>query len=72
MIEPYYSGIRRRYFIYAMMQLLQKPQFEFIEFLQKLKIQPLALQDCTDINQYILLIEEIYNYKRRDKVNLRF
>jgi hypothetical protein len=55
-----------------MMQLLQKPQFEFIEFLQKLKIQPLALQDCTDINQYILLIEEIYNYKRRDKVNLRF
>ena len=72
MIESYYAGIRRRYFIYAMMQLLQKPQFEFIEFLQKLKIQPLAMQDCTDINQYILLIEEIYNYKRRDKVNLRF
>lgn len=71
-IEQYYSGIRRRNFIYAMMQLFNKQQFEFTEFLQKLKIQPMALQDCTDINQYIILIEEIYNYKRRDKVNLRF
>jgi len=72
MIEPYYANIRRRYFIYAMMQLLEKPQFEFTEFLQKVRIQPLTLQDCKDTNQYILLIEEIYNYKRHNKVSLRF
>ena len=51
---------------------MQNENFEFTEFLQKIKIQPTALQDCNTVDQYKLLIEEIYNYKRRDKVNLRF
>lgn len=72
MIEPYYKSVRRRSFIYAMMSLFKNPNFEFIEFLQKLKIQPTALQDCTNQTNYKILIEEIYNYKRRDKVNLRY
>jgi hypothetical protein len=74
MIEPYYNakGIRRRTFIYTMVILMQNENFEFTEFLQKIKIQPTALQDCNTVDQYKLLIEEIYNYKRRDKVNLRF
>lgn len=72
MLKPYYAGYKRRSFIFALMQLVKKPQFEFLEFLQKIKIQPSALQDCINITQYILLIEDIYNYKRRDKVNLRF
>ncbi len=72
MIEPYYAGYKRRSFIFAMISLLKNPNFEFTEFLQKLKIQPTALQDCTTTNNYKVLIEEIYNYRRRDKVNLRF
>jgi hypothetical protein len=74
MIEPYYNakGIRRRTFIYTMVILMQNENFEFTEFLQKLKIQPTALQDCNTVDQYKLLIEEIYNYKRSRKINLRF
>lgn len=72
MIEPYYSGIRRRAFIYTMMSLFKNKNFEFTEFLQKLKIQPTALQDCTNVTNYKVLIEEIYNYRRREKVNLRY
>jgi hypothetical protein len=72
MIEPYYPGIRRRAFIYCMMSLFKNKNFEFTEFLQKLKLQPMALQDCTNVTNYKILIEEIYNYRRRDKVNLRF
>ena len=72
MIEPYYAGVRRRSFIYAMMSLFKNPNFEYTEFIQKLKLQPTALQDCTNINNYKTLIEEIYNYRRREKVNLRF
>lgn len=72
LIQPYYDGYKRRSFIYAMLGLLKNPNFEFTEFLQKLKLQPSALQHCTDVAQYTSLIEEIYNYKRRDKVNLRF
>jgi len=72
MIEPYYTGIRRRSFIYTMMTLFKNDNFEFTEFLQKLKLQPTALQDCTNATNYKILIEEIYNYRRREKVNLRY
>ena len=72
MIEPYYNGIRRRAFIYTMISLFKNKNFEFTEFLQKLKIQPTALQDCTNVTNYKVLIEEIYNYRRREKVNLRY
>jgi hypothetical protein len=72
LIEPYYDGVRRRSFIYAMLQLFKNENFEFTEFLQKLKTQPSALVDCTNTSQYVSLIEEIYNYRRRDKVNLRY
>jgi hypothetical protein len=72
LIEPYYIGFRRRSFIYAMLQLFKNENFEFTEFLQKLKLQPTALVDCATTNQYVALIEEVYNYRRRDKVNLRY
>jgi hypothetical protein len=72
MIEPYYKSVRRRSFIYTMMSLLKNPSFEFSEFMQKLKIQPTALRDCTNVTNYKVLIEEIYNYRRREKVNLRY
>ena len=67
-----YKGYKRRAFIYALLDLMDKEQFEFTEFLQKVKLQPSALTDCKDREQYISLIEEIYNYKRRMKVNLRY
>jgi hypothetical protein len=55
-----------------MIQLMRKPQFEFTEFIAKLRLQPSALFDCQTTAQYVSLIEEIYNYRRRDKVNLRY
>lgn len=72
MIEPYYSGYKRRSFIWTMLQLLKNKNFIFTEFLQKLKCQPTALVDCSGTNQYLSLIEEIYNYRRREKINLRY
>ncbi len=72
MIAPYYEGVKRRTFIFTMIALLQNKNFEFTEFLQKLKLQPTALQDCTTVENYKVLIEEIYNYRRREKINLRY
>lgn len=72
MIEPYYKGFMRRSFIYAIIAMFRNENFEFTEFLTKLKQQPTTLQDCTNVTQYRSLIEEIYNYRRREKVNLRF
>ena len=72
MIEPYYKGYLRRSFIVALVGMFKNENFEFIEFLAKLKQQPTTMQDCTNITQYKVLIEEIYNYRRREKVNLRY
>jgi len=72
MIKPYYDGYKKSIFIGAILNLLTNEDFNFFEFLEKLKYQTQKMQDCTNKLQYILLIEDIYNYKRRDKVNLRF
>jgi len=72
MIGKYYNGYKRKSFVRTMNNILDKPQFDFTQFLQKLKIQPNALMDCNDTYQYKLLIEDIYNYRTREKVNLRY
>jgi len=72
LFEPYFNGFKSRSFVFALMKLSNNPDFSITELLQKVKIQPSALQSCVHVNQMISLIEEIYNYKRRDKVNLRF
>lgn len=72
LLNGLYEGFLRRSFVFAMIRLLKNPEFELTEFISKLKLQPSALTDCTTVDQYITLIEEIYNYKRREKVNLRY
>jgi hypothetical protein len=72
MIEPYYKGFLRRSFIYALFAMFKNENFEFTEFIAKLKQQPTTMCDCTNTAQYKVLIEEIYNYRRREKVNLRY
>lgn len=72
LLNGLYDGFLRRSFVFAMIRLLKNPEFELTEFITKLKLQPSALTDCTTTDQYITIIEEIYNYKRREKVNLRY
>lgn len=71
-IKPYYDGYKRRSFVYAIIHLLKNKDFNFDEFINKLSLQPKKLQDCINVSQYKEVIESIYNYKRREKVNLRF
>lgn len=72
LFEPYFASFKTRSFVFALMRLMENKDFAITELLQKVKIQPTALQPCSSINQMVSLIEEIYNYKRRDKINLRF
>ena len=71
-IKPYYDGWKRRTFVYSIVRLLSNENFDIDYFLNKLKSQPNSLSDCTTVSQYILLIEDIYNYRNRNKVNLRY
>lgn len=72
MVSEFYKGYKRRSFVFALMNLFNNENFEFTQFIQKLKIQSTALVDCTTTSSYLLLIEDIYNYRSRNKVNLRF
>jgi hypothetical protein len=72
MFDGLYDGFRRRAFVYAMIFLTSNPSFDFLEFYNKIKAQPSLLSHCNEAKQYVALIEEIYNYRRREKVSLRF
>lgn len=71
-VKQYYKGYNRRFFIFALLKLFKNENFSFDEFIHKLQMQPYSLVDCVSVDQYIMLIEEIYNYKRRTKVSLRY
>lgn len=72
MIKQYYKGYNRSVFVSTMIGLLRNKNFDFFEFIEKLKLQPLKLIDCSSVNQNRLIIEDVYNYRRREKVNLRY
>lgn len=72
MVKPYYSGYNRTIFVGTMVMLFQKETFDFNEFMHKVRLQPTALVDCANRDQVRTLIEDIYNYRSRNKVNLRY
>ena len=72
MCKPYFEGYNKTIFVGTMISLLQNNLFDFSEFMHKVRIQPKALVDCANTNQMRALIEDIYNYKSRNKVNLRY
>jgi hypothetical protein len=71
MVGTYYEGYDRSVFIRAFIPLLNNEIFDFSEFMHKLRLQPSALVDCVNVDQYRTVIEDIYNWRSRNKVNLR-
>jgi len=71
-IHKLYSGAKRKQFIYAIIRLMRTPKFDPALFINKLTYQRTKLVDCSTVDQYISLIEDIYNYKSRNTVSLRY
>lgn len=71
-IAPYYSEWKRRSFISAILHLLKTTPFLIEEFVPKLKFQQSKMVHCSRIEEYIGVIEKIYNFKRADKISLRY
>ena len=72
MCSKYYDGYKRRSFVYAMLDLFNNEDYSHPEFLNKLSFQSIKLQDCTTVDQYLTLMEEIYNFKRTKATKVRF
>jgi hypothetical protein len=71
-VKPYYKHYNRTTFVGTIISLFLNPSFDFNEFMDKLRLQPTALTDCANREQYKTLIEDIYNFRRKHKINLRY
>jgi hypothetical protein len=74
-LKDYYpSHYNKSIFVRAIVKvfLTKSDVFDFEEFLHKVSLRPSRLVPCGTLGQYIEMIEDIYNYRRTDKVNLRF
>jgi hypothetical protein len=74
-LKPFFSkGYNKAIFVRALVRVLLKPDFSFEEFYYKVKLRPSSITMCGTVEQYVEMIESIYNYKRKtdNKINLRF
>ena len=73
LIEPYFKdGYNSSVFVGTMLSLFNNSNFDHSHFMNKLRIQPTALVKNATRQQCEMLIEDIYNFKNRQKVNLRY
>lgn len=72
LVKPYYDGFNRVPFVAAMMGVFRIKEYDHDQLIKKLKANPTSLQHCSNVGQYKLLIEEIYNFRSREKISLRF
>jgi hypothetical protein len=72
-LKPFFKGYNRSIFVRAIVKVLsKKPEFKFDKFLHKVQLRPNLITMCGTVEQYISMIEELYNFGSRDKINLRF
>jgi len=68
MVKPFYNGYKRRNLIAAFLKLFNNNDFDFDLFLSKIALNRDKMYDCSNINQYLLRIEEIYNHYNKNKL----
>ena len=71
-VGKFYDGYKRRGFVFALLHLFNHPKFSLNQLLNKLTYQSRKLVDCTNKEQYIALLQEIYNFKQSKKINLLY
>ena len=71
-LAPHFSHWKDAPFVKAFLCCLNRAGFEFKTFLHRVQQNPTMLKPCTTIDGYLLLIEEVYNYRSPKKVPLRY
>jgi hypothetical protein len=75
-LKPFFEkGYNKSVFVRTLLTIIEKkPSFVFDEFLHKVQLRPASIYVCGDKKTCAVMIEDIYNFKRRneEKLNLRF
>jgi hypothetical protein len=61
----FYKGYRRKSFVYAVLSLLKHPEYDHSEMLKKVAMQQRNMVHCTNTEQYLNLLEDIFNFHKR-------
>lgn len=68
---PYYSRCRTWNYVLAMITLFNNKEFKFERFLKRLDSGgSRKMMTCSTIKETIMMIEEIYNFRSKEKVRL--
>jgi len=70
--KPYYSGFNRMVFVKTIISLLKNKNYNNDEMIHKIQFNQNLLNHCISVSQYKDMLEEIYNYKRRNKVSIKY
>jgi hypothetical protein len=71
-LKPFAKFFNTGIFVRALLCCLTKKGFNFDDFMRKIELRPTSLVKCGTREQYIELFENIYNYRRSEKLNLRY
>ena len=68
---PYYNRCRTWNYVLAMVSLFSKKEFQFDRFLKRLDSGgSRKMMTCSTIKETVMMIEEIYNFRSKEKVRL--
>ena len=70
----FYKNFNRGTFVSAIAPIFDLGKYNHNEMIKKMQKCPIKLQDCLNVEQYRLLFEDIWNWRRKDqnKVSFRY
>ena len=69
--KPFNDKIyRHRTFLKVYMDLMTHPEFEHEKMLHKVEQVPMRFVYCTKVNDYLRMIEDVYNWKNSNQIKL--
>jgi len=71
-IKPYFHKYNNHVFVAAMINIFKNEDYDHDTFMSKLAATPTMLQPCVNMIQYYYVIEDLYNFRSRKKVSLRY
>lgn len=74
-IKPFFPKYyNKSIFVRSLVKIFSThPEFQMDELLHKIKLRPNMMKPCGTVDQYVQMIEEVYNYRRPndEKIRLR-
>tara|TARA_Y100000593_G_scaffold63847_1_gene117937 strand:+ start:678 stop:1493 length:816 start_codon:yes stop_codon:yes gene_type:complete len=67
-----YEGYKRRAFVFALLQLINNDKVDKNQLLRKARANKGGLEHCTNKEQYLIMLEKLYNYRQSNKISFLY